>query len=126
MACFQLIPAASNLAPSTAPDWARWLLMLMVIQLAYAIWMVSFPDWSTVRTMMIALAAVTTLYGVALGIATVTPREKPLPFDLNDVRDQVRLWCGAVLLLLGLLTYACGRVAHRWRKDYRTLVAFSR
>jgi hypothetical protein len=118
MTCLQLAPAVSRLNPSTAPTWVRWLLMLSLVQLAYAMWMVSFPDWSTVRTTMFALAAVATLYGVALGIATVTPPEKSLPFDLNDVRDKVRLWCGAVLLLLGLLTYICGRIAFRWRKAY--------
>jgi hypothetical protein len=121
MTGFQLVPAFSHWNPSTAPGWVRWLLMLSVVQLAYAIWMVSFPDWSTVRVTMFALAAVATLYGVALGIATVTPPERSLPFDLNDVRDQVRLWCGAVLLLLGLLIYICGRIAFRWRKAYWTV-----
>jgi hypothetical protein len=124
MVCLQLAPTASRLDPSTAPNWVRGLLMLAVVQLAYATWMASFPDWSTVRITMFALAAVAALYGVALGIATVTPPEKSLPFDLNDVREKLRLWCGAILLLLGLLTYVCGRFAFRWRKDY--LLAVSR
>jgi len=115
---FQLAPAYARLNPATAPDWARWLMMLAVVQLAFAIWMASLPDWCTVRMVMFLLAGVATLYGVLLGIAVLTPATKSMPFDLDDVREKARLWCAAVLLLLMLLTYASGRIGFRWRKSY--------
>lgn len=113
---FQLAPALKHWNPATAPDWARCVALLAVVQLAYAVWMISLPDWSTVRVMMFVLAGVATLYGAALGVAMITPPTKPLLLDMDDVRRSAPLWCAAVLLLVCLMTYLCGRVGFRWRK----------
>jgi phage FluMu protein Com len=115
---FQLAPALRYWNLATAPDWARYVMMLAVVQLGFAIWMTSLPDWSTVRVTMFVLAGVATLYGVTLGIAALTSPTNSLPFDMDDVRDKVRLWSAAVLLLVCLMTYICGRVGFRWRKSY--------
>ena len=117
---FQLAPTSAHLNPATAPNWARAVMLLAVVQTAFAVWLVSLPDWSTVRVAMMVMAGVTTLYGVALGVTVITPTTKPLLWDLNDVRDKASLWCATVLLLAGLMTYVCGRVAFRWRKAYRS------
>jgi hypothetical protein len=115
---FQLVPIWSRSNPATAPNWARWVMMLAVVQFAFAVWMASLPDWSTVRITMFALAGVATVYCAALGIATLTPVTQPLMFDMDDIREKVRLWCMAVTLLVCLMIYLCGRVAFRWRKAY--------
>ena len=117
---FQMAPVFMRLNPATAPNWARWVMMLALVQLAFIAWMASLPDWSTVRVTMFALAGVATLYCVALGMAVITPSTTPLMLDLDDVRDKVRLWCEAVLLLVCLMTYICGRVGFRWKKAYWT------
>ncbi len=117
---FQLTPVFTRLNPATAPDWARWVMMLALVQLALIVWMTSLPDWSTVRVMMFALAGVATLYCVALGIAVITPPAKPLLLEMDDVREKVRLWCAAVLLMVCLMTYLSGHIGFRWRKAYWT------
>ncbi len=92
--------------------------MLAALQIAYACWMLLVPDWSTVWVAMLVLAAVAALYGTALGIAWVTPQGSLVPLGMLQTRAQAQLWCAAVIVLTLGLTYACGRVSHRWHKTY--------
>lgn len=115
---FQMVPVMGHLNPASSPNWARAVLLLALLQLAFGSWMVSLPDWSTVRVSMVVLASVATTYCVALGMAMLTPATRSMALDLDDVRDKVLLWCTAVLLVACLLTYIAGRIGFRWRKVY--------
>jgi hypothetical protein len=118
LALFQTLPILRHIDLVQAPNWARLVALLVVMQLVAAIQLASLPDWSTTRVTMFLLAGVATLYGLVLGMLMVTPQGGTLIWDLNDVRDKAPLWCVASLLLLGLLIYATGSVAHRWRKAF--------
>jgi hypothetical protein len=111
-----LVPAVSHLNLAAAPNWARAALLLSLLQLAYAAWLASIPDWAALRSSMILFTVVAALYGVTMTITLSTPLENPLPLELSEVRRQAVLWCASVVLLSSLLAYGCGRAAWRWRR----------
>ncbi len=122
LAIFHAVPALKFDGLSGGPDWTRMVLLLAVIEIAFAVWVALVPDWSTVWSTMLMLAGMATLYGVALGLVVVTPRDRELMLGLEHVRDQARLWCCAVILVTSLVTYICGRLSHGWHKAFlRTL-----
>jgi hypothetical protein len=116
-ALFQTAPVFGRYELAVAPDWARLVLFLALVQLAYAAWMISAPDWSTVRVAMLVLAGVTTIYAMGLAIALMTPPGRATILEMDVVLEPARLWCSAVLLPSALITYVCGRVSDQWRKD---------
>jgi hypothetical protein len=101
-----------------APDWARLALLLACLQLVYVAWMASIPDWSTVFVGMLVFASVCALYAVAMAVVMFTPLDTPLPLGLSNVRQSAAGWCFAVLAMNGMMTYACGRVAGKWRRAH--------
>ncbi|HBO45562.1 MAG TPA: hypothetical protein DD670_16855, partial [Planctomycetaceae bacterium] len=52
------LPAFWHLNPATAPGWARAMVLISLLQLAYLAWMAVLPDWSSVRVVMIIFASV--------------------------------------------------------------------
>ena len=115
---FNAAPAIKFWDLSQAPDWARVVLFMTLVQVGFVAWMVILPDWSTVWVSMLVFAAVATLYGVALAIAVVTPHGRPVFLEMDDIRQSARLWCAAVVLLTCSMTYLCGRLSHQWYKGY--------
>jgi phage FluMu protein Com len=117
LAFFQLIPVLVIGSPAAAPTWGAMVWLIVIAQLAYAAWMVCVPHWSTVWIGMVATVVVAAIYALGLGLVLVTPRSSAVWFELDDVRDSARLWCGSVVLLTFLMAYACGRVSYKWRKS---------
>jgi hypothetical protein len=113
---FCMLPALPHWNLGAAPDWARAVMLLSLLQMAYAAWLASIPDWATLRSSMILFTVVAALYGLTMTITLSTPAENPLPLDLTEVRRQAVLWCAGVVLLASLLAYGCGRAAWRWRR----------
>ena len=99
---------------SLAPDWARLVMFLALLELAYTAWMMLAPDWSSVRVAMLVFAGATTIYALGLAIATMTPPGGQTVLEMDDVLQPARMWCSAILLLSGLMTYVCGHVSDQW------------
>jgi hypothetical protein len=116
LSVFHAMPALRHYELGAAPDWARAVAILSLIEFAYVVWMVTVPDWLTVRVAMLLFAVVSALYGMILAMVIVTPRGHPLWLDLDDVREPALWWCGGVMLVTCLMTYLCGRLSFRWRK----------
>jgi hypothetical protein len=121
LALFCMAPALPHWNLGAAPAWARAVLLVSLLQLAYGAWVASIPDWATLRISMIVLTAIAALYGLTMTVALTTPPENALPLDLTDVRRQAVLWCAGVLLLASLVAYFCGRAAWRWRRTLELL-----
>jgi hypothetical protein len=120
---FTLAPALAHWNLGAAPDWARAIWLLSILQLAYVAWVVSIPDWTTLWSSMIVFTIVAALYGLVMTVALTTPLTEALPLDLTDVRRQAVMWCAGVVLLGFLLAYGCGRAAWRWRRTFELLHA---
>jgi len=115
---FHMAPALSHRNWGEAPNWARLVMLLSILELTYVAWMALVPDWSTVWVAMLVFAVVAALYGTALAIVVVTPPDRPLRLGMDGVRQSARLWCGSVILLTTLMTYLCGRISYQWRRSY--------
>jgi hypothetical protein len=116
LSMFCMLPALPHLNLGAAPDWARAALLLSLLQLAYAAWLASVPDWAALRSSMILFTVVAALYGLTMTVTLSTPQGSALPLELTELRRQAVLWCAGVVLLASLLAYGCGRAAWRWRR----------
>ncbi len=120
MCLFHLGPVYGHLNLAAAPTWARIVLAITLVELAYVVWMVTVPDWSTVWTAMIVFALVAAVYGAALALTVMTPRTSAMLFELDQNRDAARVWCTAVVVVTSLMTYVTGTIGYRWRKAHRS------
>ena len=115
LSLFHLVPVLGHLDLGSAPAWSRIVLVITLVELAYVVWMVTVPDWSTVWTAMIVFALVAAVYGAALALTVMTPRTTSMLFDLDHQRDAARLWCVVATLLTSLMAYVAGTIGYRWR-----------
>jgi len=113
------VPAWGHLNVAAAPGWARLILLVALLQLAYLAWMAISPDWSTVWVVMVVFAVVAAFCALATAVAVATPADRALPLGLDAVREKMARWCVAALLLNVLGTYLCGRTSVRWRRSCR-------
>lgn len=112
------LPALGHLNIVEAPGWARAVFLLAALQLVYIAWMMALPDWSTVWVGMWLFAVVAALYAMVLMIVTFTAPGKPMMLSLYDVQQTAKGWSAIMVLLMGLMSYMCGRVSMSWRKAF--------
>ena len=112
---FSAAPALGYLRLDQAPAWAQAMLLVAGMQLAYSIWLVIVPDWSTIRVGLWLFGASAVLYAAGAALFAMAGAG-PLPLDLAAPRSSAAGWCGANSLALGLLSYACGQVGATWRR----------
>ena len=111
-----MFPALRHWDLAVAPPWARVVLLLGLLQLAYAAWLASVPDWAALWAIMFVLAALATLYGAAGAAALAVPPHEALPLGLSAVRQQMPLWCAMVAALTVAAAYWCGHLAQMLRR----------
>jgi len=116
---FGAAPALPHVNLFTAPGWARAAILLAVLQACYLAWMLSVPDWSTIRVIMIVFIVTAVIYAAALARILVMPPDRPLPLGLEEVRNRAVQWCGCVLTLMLLGAYLCARASSEWRRAVR-------
>jgi hypothetical protein len=107
-----------------SPGVARWtygVFFLALLQLAYALYLMQLPDWSSlwvVTSMLLLVAA-----GYALILGALLARNPEGTFvrmlDLSDdlVGGRAATWCLVMLTVTGLLAVGTGRLATTWRRD---------
>ena len=118
-ALFAAAPALRHINLAAAPDWARLVLLISAVQLAYVAWMVTLPDWSSVWVVMLVYAVVTALYCAGMALFMYTPADSPLALELDErARYSASGWCAAVVLLTGMMTFVAGRASAGWRRKY--------
>lgn len=122
---FSLAPVARQMEWNlvSAPDWARASLLIAAAQAVFIVWLLAAPDWASLWVVMIVFALVAAIYGAATAIAVAAPPHKPMPLDLGELRRQAAGWCGAVMLLMALGTYLCGRLSAKWRRAFELEVS---
>jgi hypothetical protein len=103
--------------------WAWVLLLTSGIQLAYAVYLVQLPDWSSVWTVSIVMLAFATAYAMLLGLLMLADNQSQLVrfLELTDARASHKApgWCLIMLSICSLLAYFCGRISARWQHAYR-------
>lgn len=106
-----------HLGLGTSPAWACAVLLVAGLQIFYLVWMINAPDWVTAWIVMLVFAFVATGYAVAMAAAMTTPADHPLALGMGEVRYSAAPWCGAMVVVMGLGTWLCGRFSSRWRRQ---------
>ncbi len=72
---------------------------------------------------MLVSAAVATGYAVVTAMVLATPIDHPLIWGLADVRRGATAWSAAVVVVMGLATYCCGRTRARLFRSFQREMA---
>ncbi len=130
-ALFGAIPAVmdvvEHLRTVDSPGVSRWayaLLLLSGIQLAYAVYLIQLPDWSTVRVVSMVTLVLATVYAILLAVTTLATQDHQIIQFLELADKFGKKATGWSVILLGissLLAYLSGRISLRWRQAYRLL-----
>ena len=110
-----ILPAVMQSPGSEWPIWATIIFCLGFLQAAYAAWLLTIVDWAPVRVVMVVGAVMATIHATAFMIAIAAPLDQVSPFNLDGVRAASMWWCPLMIVLNGALSFACGRISHRWR-----------
>lgn len=133
LAMIGVLPIVFSLLQSRAPAttfeiqrWAYVLVLIGVLQLAYAVYLVQIPDWSSVWIISIATLLLATAYATVMGIRLLAGDGNPviLFFDLHDnlfSSGQEAGWCFIMLLLTGAFSFLAGRFGTRWYLEQKTI-----
>jgi hypothetical protein len=105
--------------PSGVAAWGLMLLLLGIVQGAYALYLVQLPDWSTVWVASIMMLVTAAGFAMLLAVLALGGGNTPLAaaLQLDEFEDQrPELLCLIMLALSGLLSYLLGRASYRWSK----------
>jgi hypothetical protein len=111
-------PALVALGHPPAAGWVWIVLLLAAVEVTYAIWLASLPDWSTLWIGMVLCAGLAAIQALALGLVMATPAMRSLPIGLDEVRTSLGSWSACLLALHAGLAYAAGWISTRWRREY--------
>jgi hypothetical protein len=117
--------ARSDASQGVSP-WACGLLLMGVVQLAYAFYAVQLPDWSTAWVVTLLTLAVAAVYAMLLAVVLSSTADGRIvhALQLSDLlgNGAAAAWCFAMLCFTGLFSYCSGRFAAGWRKVYESEV----
>ncbi|MFT5527301.1 MAG: hypothetical protein ACI9HK_005283, partial [Pirellulaceae bacterium] len=132
IALFGMSPAIWNvfevLLNESAGGIARWALVLLVvgvIQLAYAAYATQLPDWTTVWVLALMVLCMATGYAVFLGICMMSTEQNEIMvfLDLGDrvYGSKATGWCFIMVAISSLFTYFAGGISVKWYRTERQL-----
>lgn len=108
--------------PLAAPlaRWALVLAVLGIVQIAYAIYLIQLPDWTTVWMVTLYSLALAAFYAMALGL-TIVSGENGWVVQFLHLSDKVTggkaaLWCLCMISITTLLAFFAGRMSVRWHR----------
>lgn len=115
---FAAAPSLTYLQLDHAPAWAQIMLLIAGAQAAYTVWLIILPDWSSVWVGMWVFGLSAAIYAGGMGLFVMSSQASP-PLGVSGPPTSATAWCGAITLVLGLLSYACGQVCVNWQRADR-------
>ena len=107
-----------------AERWVQTLLFITGIQVAYALYLVQLPDWSSVRVVSLVLMLVTAGYAMVLGVAIMSKEQSHIVRALDLIGrlqgGKALSWCFLMLCVTGAVAYFSGRIGVKWYRAERT------
>ena len=102
-ALFSMIPGAWDLVEHlTIPDsphvarWAFVLLTLGLVQIAYSVYLIQLPDWTTVWVITLYALAMAAIYAMAFGLTLIASTDgtmvRALQIEEKVAGGQAALW----------------------------------
>jgi hypothetical protein len=100
--------------------WALVLLLLGAVQIAYTIYLVQLPDWTSVWVITVYLLLLAAIYAAVLGLVLIL-RESGLVVNALQLADKLEggkavLWCLCMVGVSTILAFFAGRLSARWHK----------
>jgi hypothetical protein len=137
VAFFGVVPALAHVLRLPVSDaaaglggWVHLSLLLGGLQLAYAVYVLQLPDWSTVWTVSLVALLVAAGYAMLASIALLAHDEHAvlqwLGLAQRSLGRRLAGWCVVMLTLTGLLAYGGGQMSLRWYRRERRLAAVRR
>lgn len=114
-AVFCAAPAVPYIQFAGAPPWAQGLLGIACLELIYAAWLATVPDYSAVRVGMYLLAGITAVELLAALTLPFLPDALLSSAGLAGARATAAAWCGLAVVISGLSSAACRWLQQRWR-----------
>ena len=128
---FNLIPAiyywyfwGHNDIDLSLPRWIYLQIFVAGLHFIYSIYLYQIPDWSTLRTVAVAMLLFAMMYaiissGLLLGSSTgAIGQFLRIP---NSLENQATIWCVAMLCLSTLISYLTGRESALWCRTEKLL-----
>jgi len=112
---FSVAPALPHLELAGAPAWSRVMLLMAMLELAYAAWLAMLPDGSTVRVGTVLFAAIALLYLFGMAALGVLPEPALASLGLTGMRWTAVAWCALALLTTAGSSAACHWVGRHWQ-----------
>jgi hypothetical protein len=124
-AIIHLLQPATGAAASGVARWWPFLLLIGGVQVAYALYAMQLPDWSTVWMVSLFSLLLAAAYAMLVGMALLADEQHPVLLGLvpTDRVGSRRMagWCAVMLTVTGLLAYFGGQLAVRWQRVDRRL-----
>jgi len=108
-----------------SPHVARWalvLLLLGLVQIAYALFLFQLPDWASVWVVTLYSLGLAGLYALMLGLVLIS-REDGLLVGQHGLQladklagGRAALWCLAMTSVFTILAFFAGRLSVQWRR----------
>lgn len=124
-----IVPAIIDVVEHSLSDtseglsrWACGLLLVGLLQCAYAVYLVQLPDWSSVWVVTCFSLVIAASYAAMFGL-TLLSSDQGHFVQILDLADRLRggkatAWCLIMLSLMSLTSYFSGRVGTRWRNAF--------
>ena len=117
---WDLIDYLQNLQGAAVARWAIVVGVLAAVQIAYAIYLIQLPDWTTVWMVTLFALGCAAIYAMALGLTVISGKDGSLVHFLQ-LSEQIAagrapLWCLCMMSVMTLLAFFAGRISVRWRQ----------
>ncbi|MBC8352260.1 MAG: hypothetical protein H8E66_09740 [Planctomycetes bacterium] len=121
-AVIDIVEHALSYSSDGLSRWACALLLVGLLQCAYAVYLVQLPDWSSVWVVTFITLGIAASYAAMFGLTLLSSEQNHFVQAL-DLADRLRggkatAWCLIMLSLMSLTSYFSGRVGARWRSSF--------
>ena len=106
------------------PRWAYLQIFVAGLHFIYAIFLYQIPDWSTLRTIAIAMLVFAMMYGLVSSGLLIGGGHGTIANFLrlpSALLNQAAIWCVAMLCLSTLISYLTGKESALWCRTEKLL-----
>jgi hypothetical protein len=118
-ALWQITAALGEGKADAIAAWALCLVLIGLLQLAYAAYLVQLPDWSSVWVVTVMMLVMTTLYATLMALSWLSNGQHRLLLllDLSGlvIRNKVTGWTFIMVSICALYAYFSGQCSSAWR-----------
>lgn len=109
----------TDFSATNLPFWLPANLVLAGLPLLVGLLLIQIPDWGTLKAVAGSLLAIASAYGFTASLFALAEPDSAwlsaLDFPFSETK-RATVWCLAMAILAGLLSFACFREGQRWQR----------